>query len=1210
MIMKKALIIISVAFVVLLAAIEVYVRSDGFAEQIRPLVVGPLKASLGEGTTIGRVKANFIPLFLEIRDISLPDDRGRQAIAIHKIKIYINPLPLVFKKIRLSHISLFDPRVYAERAADGSVNLMPLVERIKSNIARTPPAGLPGFNVLLRSITVRNGQVVFTDGVTSAQLSVTGVTMSVRVDLSQEKARVIVRSSEVRASAPAYPELVGNFKTALEYNRGTVRIESAEFMTADASLTVSGAVGPLPASPLDLKVQLKSGPKTIRRFADFLKPERRQDASRVEATALVRGTTSDPVIDGSIKAASVSFRGILLRDAALSFSYRNSAVSIRGEKWTLSKGETGIVIDEIDAAVGYHGGGMDIGRFLVRADDLLLRLEGRTDPAAGLDLHVRAESTGKGKALSFFTSLPLEGTIGVEGRISGAMTTPRFDGTLAAGPVMVRGIPFSHVRGGVEFSGNKLTLSSVDIHEGPSRYVFDGSADFSDKETAYTARLRVARSDVVNIVALFYRQLPLRLSAEGELSFAGTARNYSGSGYLMLASGSAYGETFTRGTITAKLSTGRIAFPQVVLYKERGMAKGNGWIGFDGTYSADIESGDVDLSAVDYLAGMQFGGAFTLDLHSSGSFTHPTVKVSLELDELLYRQAPVGGMNAEGEIKDGLFVINAALSGERADLAIQWNLLKPYTWTAEARVKSDAIDPFRVFGNKGLSGNVKVIADGRVTAHGKGMDVSSLTGEAVFQKLSMVLGDYRIDNESDARLSVDAGRIAVTSLNFVGPGTRIGLTGGARLLSDIDATLKGTADLSLLKLLYREVELAGGAAEMRLTVKDDWNNPDVTGELRVQNGEIKVKDIPQRFMALNGRIAFSQGRIVVDALTGEMGGGTLNMSGWAQLAGFSLQDFSAKTAVDNVTVRYPAGLISTLSGDLYYDGDASEQALTGDITIKRARYDKRIEWKTMLVDMSRGLYQKRKADVGWIGDTRINVRFHGTDNILFQNNLAVMPLDVDVFLRGTVNHPQLLGRIEARKGTVYFRKNEFKILHASADFTDPNRMNPVLDIQAETRVREYQIRLAVTGTAERAVVTLISEPSLIDTDILGLLALGKKGSELKGKEAGVGMGEAASFATGQFQDIFERRARSLTGFDRFQVDPYVGKSDTSVPRVTVGKELVQNKLFVTYSSNVGASVPEQIFRIEYLLNRHFSLVGEQNEMGNTGADIKYRFEFK
>ena len=147
----------------------------------------------------------------------------------------------------------------------------------------------------------------------------------------------------------------------------------------------------------------------------------------------------------------------------------------------------------------------------------------------------------------------------------------------------------------------------------------------------------------------------------------------------------------------------------------------------------------------------------------------------------------------------------------------------------------------------------------------------------------------------------------------------------------------------------------------------------------------------------------------------------------------------------------------------------------------------------MLVDIGRGLYQKRKTEVGWIGDTQINMRFHGTDDILFQNNLAKMPLDVDVFLRGTVNHPQFLGRIEARKGVVYFRRNEFKILHASVDFVDPNRMNPVLDIQAETQVRDYLIRLAVTGTADRAVVTFISEPSLTDSDILAMLALGKTG---------------------------------------------------------------------------------------------------------------------
>jgi len=186
----------------------------------------------------------------------------------------------------------------------------------------------------------------------------------------------------------------------------------------------------------------------------------------------------------------------------------------------------------------------------------------------------------------------------------------------------------------------------------------------------------------------------------------------------------------------------------------------------------------------------------------------------------------------------------------------------------------------------------------------------------------------------------------------------------------------------------------------------------------------------------------------------------------------------------------------------------------------------------------------------------------------------------------------------------------FKILHASADFTDPNRINPTLDVQAETRVREYQIQLGVSGTADRAVVTFISEPPLSDSNILALLALGRKGEELKGKEANIGVGEATSFATGKFQDILESRARTLTGLDRFQVDPYISKTDTAVPRVTVGKEVVRDRMFMTYSSNVGATAPEQVFRIEYILNRNLSLIGERNEVGNLGADVKFRFEFR
>ncbi len=1209
--MKKVFIIIAVLFFVLLAAVEIYVQSAAFAGRIRPYIVGPLKDILGPDARIGLVRANFLPPFLEVRDIVLPDARGGVAVSIRKVKVYINPVPLLLKKIRLPSISVLEPRIHAERAADGTLNITPLLELIKANLARAREGAPSRYSILLRMITVRNGEVLLKDAALSTEVSVTGLNMTARINVAGDRVSVNIRPAPLRLTTPAYPAIFGTLKFSAEYDRGRFHLGPAELTAGDAVVSVSGDIGSQPDAVLDLKGKVKSGPQTLGKFADIMKPAPKQQGPRVEASVEIKGTSSDPSIGGSIKYSGFSYGGVTLIDTALSFQYRNQNLALSGENWRVMKGKQTLIIDRIAAAVGYRRGVLDFQATEIIAGDLTVSMQGAVDLTRGFNAHVTAESTGEGRTVSFISPEKVEGRVRIEGLLTGALNAPVFEGTIAAGPVIVRKIQFHDVHGDVEFRDKKITLSSADIRRQSSHYGFEGSIDMSGPEPVYFARLKVIQSDVVSIVALFYAPpLPLKLSANGELSFRGTAKNYSGSGHLSLEEGSAYGESFTRGSVTASLSTGKLSFPQAVVYKKKGLVKATGWIGFDGTYSAELESRDIDLADVDLLAGMPVAGDFGLDIHSSGTFSAPVASASLEVRQLTVLQEPMGRLHADAELNNSRLTITAGLPEDRARLSALWTLRKPYAWTADAKIRTNGINPLQFFRNKDISSRVNIIAEGSMTAHGEGLNFSSLSGQAVFQRIGIVIGEYRIDNDVDAVFDLEGGRISVQSLGFSGPGTEISIAGSLDTSADVDIAVKGTANLPLLKLLFREVEYAAGTAEMKLTLKDEWNNPEVAGSLRIQGGEIKIKDIPQRFTALSGAITFAQGRIVTDSFAGEMGGGTLAVSGWAQLSGVALQDFSVKTSVDNVTVRYPEGLTSTLSGDLYYDGNADEQTLSGDIAIRRARYDKRIEWKSMLVDVSRGLYQKKKTDIGWIGNTQINLRFHGSDNILFENNLAKLPLDVDVFMRGSVNRPQLLGRIEARKGSVYFRKNDFKILHAAVDFVDPGRMNPVLDIQAETQVREYQIRLSVTGTAERAVVTFISDPPLIDTDILSLLALGKKGSELVGKETNVGVGEAASFATGQFQDIFERRARSFTGLDRFQVDPYIGRSDTSVPRVTVGKELIQDKLFVTYSSNVGATIPEQSFRIEYLLDKHFSLVGERNDLGSTGGDIKYRFEFE
>jgi translocation and assembly module TamB len=930
----------------------------------------------------------------------------------------------------------------------------------------------------------------------------------------------------------------------------------------------------------------------------------------LDLSAAVQGTVTAPVLEGSLTASGLTFRGLAIKGAGLTFGYREKNLTVDGNNWKLVKENKSVLVERVRAVLQYREAGLDIRQAVIAGGDLEARATGRVDFKTGYDAALTVETTGKSRAVNVFTSLPLDGRIGVTGRVTGPLSGPRFDGNLSAGPLTVRGVLFSSAEGSVAYHDKKIIFEETEIRQQSSRYVFEGSVDLSGKEPLYDARLDVIRSDLVNIVALFYQPLPLQLSAKGELSFNGTAKQYSGSAFLSLDAGKAYGESFDSGEIKVSLSTGGISFPQVVVYKGSGVVKGTGWIGFDGTYSSAVQARYIDLSEVDLIRPVPVSGPFNLDIESSGSFLAPSVRASLEAPDLSYNGTPIGETAARIDISKRVLTFNGNIAGDHVQLTARLALQAPYSWSAGLSVHADRIDPFAAIGKKDLMARVLLAVDGTVTAGGTGLDYSRISATATFPRMRISIGDYRIENDQSAGFTIDEGRLRITSLKFTGPATRLAISGGAKLKKEVDLVLSGSVNISLLRLLFKEVEHGDGLVELTLAVRDDWNNPDISGDLRIRNGSIKIRDIPQTFMALNGRMTISESRVVIDSLTGEMGGGTLELSGGLQLAGLAVRDFSFKALGTGITVRYPEGVTSTLSGELFYEGNASEQTLSGEVSVKQARYEERVEWKTMLVEMARGLYQKKKTDVGWIGDTQLNIRFHGKEGLLLQNNLAKMPLDVDVLLRGTINKLQMVGRVEARRGVVYLRNNDFKILHASADFIDPARLNPVLDIQAETRVRDYLIRLSVTGTAEHAIVTFISEPPLSDPDILGVLALGKTGTELKGKEAGVGMGEAVSFATGQFQDIFEQRARSLTGLDRFQVDPYVSKGDTSVPRVTVGKEIIRDKLYVTYSSNVGASISEPILKVEYILNRSLSIVGEQNEIGKIGADVKFRFEFK
>jgi len=220
-------------------------------------------------------------------------------------------------------------------------------------------------------------------------------------------------------------------------------------------------------------------------------------------------------------------------------------------------------------------------------------------------------------------------------------------------------------------------------------------------------------------------------------------------------------------------------------------------------------------------------------------------------------------------------------------------------------------------------------------------------------------------------------------------------------------------------------------------------------------------------------------------------------------------------------------------------------------------------------------------------------------------------MQVEMVLRGDLAKPVLLGRIESSEGLVFFRNTNFRISSASADYSDDSGRSPYINIRAQSSVGGYYIWLSLEGRSDQMNLALSSDPPLDEVEILGLLTLGgSAGDSLDGLEGGVGAAEATSLLTGKVQDVLEGRVTDLTGLDRVQIAPSISEETGEVvPRVTVSKRLMGEKLFVTYSSTIGTESDEEI-QLEYLLGENVSLMGGQESTGSIGGDLKFRFRFE
>lgn len=439
----------------------------------------------------------------------------------------------------------------------------------------------------------------------------------------------------------------------------------------------------------------------------------------------------------------------------------------------------------------------------------------------------------------------------------------------------------------------------------------------------------------------------------------------------------------------------------------------------------------------------------------------------------------------------------------------------------------------------------------------------------------------------------------------------------------------------LEEFLPKYVERAEGVGRARLRVGGTLETPTWDGEIAVQKGAFTFRQFGMPLVGVNGVIRVDPKKgITIDKLHGELGGGTLDVSGGAALKGAQLGDLDVKLAARGVNLRYGEGLTTTFDADVRTTWSPTEPG--------QATQPAHVEG---VVELDSFLYEKRMGQVaitvGGAKRTEVEAYDPARDLTLFdieikskhgfrvRNNLVDATLGIGqggLRVVGSNQRWGVLGELFVQKGGVFkYRRHDFEIREGALRFEDDTKIDPNIDVTAVTNYRraggtgsavEWNIKLHAYGTKDDLKFDLTSDPPLSQEDLLFLLTIGMtkaESAQIGGNVAGGAGLDLLANVTG----VNDTLSQAIPVIDDIRFGTaYNLRTGRTEPQVTFGKRLA-DALRASVTSGFSEQRTIQA-NIEWQISRQFSLQGSYDNVndvsstsiGNVGVDLRYRIEFE
>ena len=805
----------------------------------------------------------------------------------------------------------------------------------------------------------------------------------------------------------------------------------------------------------------------------------------------------------------------------------------------------------------------------------------------------------------------ISGTGFARGRLSERVPHFTFDGEVSAEVLQFHRLVIRDVRSRGVLSHEVLRFEDLVANKdggvvaGAGELSLDGPFDRRD----FDVSLRFSDWPASDLATLLDWSVSAEGLASGDLDVARIGGELAGTASLTIIEPVFFGETFDRATARAVFDGTKIKLEDAELVQRQSS--------FGGHLTMDIETGVIEgtLSTDSFaLSGhtvleRDLDGRLEIEATIAGRVDVPVVDLRGRARELLLDGMSLGEASISGRLGGTEFTLSIELD-ERHALDVTSRLEGDFPTSGTVRFQDLDVGPWLDRMSEWLPQPVRIRASGQsnFTVDLKRPETASFV--ATLANVTVESESFRLDSLAPIEVRLTDGVLRVPTLSLAEDTSRVRVSGEVNFRAKtLDLRAEGTTTLGLLGSFYSGLA-ATGDVDLSAQITGSWDRPSLSGHADLDGSSLRVEGFRQTIGDLRGRLVFDNRTIRIPELTGVFGSGPIAIAGTISLEDLRPGSLDLRASGTGMRLRYPEGLVATLDAELTLVGSRAEQVLSGRVTLQDAVWSREYDIVSGILSDSEGfaLFEELEG-AKLLENLRFDVTILAPETLRLRNSIAEIDASAELELRGTVADPVLLGSAEAQRGEVFFLGQRYDITAGKVDFVDPTKVEPFIELTAETRVRSYRVELRLTGTLDRFKPELSSDPPLRTVDILRLLSGANERDILIGTEeeelAGVGV---ASLLTERLTAEVGRRAERLFGLDRFSIDPFlVGRFANPTARVSLGKQITRD-LSINYSSNLN-STQEAIIVIEYTPEGSMSWILSRDEDGDIGIDVKFRKSF-